>query len=251
MNFDFRLLVMKDGIKLLSPNDKEVAITFYEKYIQKPKGRFLEIAINPQEPLFHNSDDKIDKLTLTNEELNTSRNHVLVEKQESGSIYKATTTNQFSLPYLYDVIMIPFGGILSVGDRKTAIGVLKSICDSLKTGGEIIIDLFSQNELYLNKQEENIESEDKNITIFDSRVLDVDFFQQKVNYLLSLENWQEGKLVNKERKLQPFIWFGMKEFKLVLERVGFSEVEVIGDYLRTNEKSYSESKVFTFVAKKA
>ncbi|TXC81858.1 hypothetical protein FS935_21715 [Metabacillus litoralis] len=250
MNFDFRLLVMKDGIKLLSPNDKEVAITFYEKYIQKTKGRFLEIAINPQKPLFHNSDNKIDKLTLTNEELNTSRNHVLVEKKESGSIYKATT-NQFSLPYLYDVILIPFGGILSVGDRKIAIGVLKSICDSLKTGGEIIIDLFSQNELYLNKQDENIENADGDLTLFESRVLEIDFFQQKVNYLLSLENWQEGKLVNKERKLQPFIWFGMKEFKLALERVGFSEVELIGDYLHTNEKSYSESKVFTFVAKKA
>lgn len=250
MNFDFRWLMMNNSQELLCPKLKEEVLTFYKKYMDKKTGRYLEITINKAEPLFHNSDDKIDKLTLLNEELSTSRNHVLVEKKESGSIYKASLS-QFNLPLLYDVIIIPIGEILSIGDRKTAIGVLKTVCDSLKADGKVLIDLFIQHELYLNKQEEIAEGDDKNLNVLGSRIVEIDFFQQKVSYLLSLENWRADQLTNNERKLQPFIWFGVKEFKLVLERVGFSEIEVIGDYHLTNEKDYSNSKVFTFVAKKA
>ncbi|WP_226671372.1 hypothetical protein [Metabacillus litoralis] len=249
MIVDFRWFVMKNSNELLSTKGENAPFEFYEQKIKKIRGRLLEVVINHQQQLLQASDYKVDKLILLEGEETTPKNNVLVEKNDNGSIYKASI-NRLKLPLLYDVIFIPVGGVLTMSERKKAIKALKSLYDSLKVDGEMIVDLFIQKELFVNKSEEKIHGENEKLTILESSIREIDFFQQTASYLLSIENWQDGELKAKERKLHSFIWFGMKEFKLILERIGFSEVTVIGDYQVENEEDFSNCEVFTFVAKK-
>jgi hypothetical protein len=61
------------------------------------------------------------------------------------------------------------------------------------------------------------------------------------------EKWLDGKLVMTEMESTSLRWFGVEEFKLLLESIGFAEVTVSSDYVFGKVPTHSK-QVFTYEA---
>lgn len=68
------------------------------------------------------------------------------------------------------------------------------------------------------------------ITIEDKFVEFNMLHQHTVSYL-KYEKWREGKLIESELQRFALHWYGIEEFKLVLENIGFSDIACSADYV--------------------
>jgi hypothetical protein len=68
------------------------------------------------------------------------------------------------------------------------------------------------------------------IITMEDRLVEADLFNQyKVSYL-KYEKWRSGALIQTELQRFALRWYGVEEFKLVLESIGFSKVVVSADF---------------------
>ncbi|KKI92216.1 hypothetical protein WQ54_10350 [Bacillus sp. SA1-12] len=215
------------------------ALSFYSKQLSGYKGRILEVGLRKA----------ILQPSLTGNGLQVEG--MVIAKQV---FEENTTAEPFLLKpsYLYDAIFIPFGQFLAIPERVMAIKALKSCYDHIKPNGRIIIDLILQEEhSHSNPKKSEIKYDKDNLLVFESQMIDVDYYEQKATYFLTYEQWTAGECLQRERRLQTFLWFGVKEFKLVLEKIGFTNVAISGDYQQANgQNGRSYHKVYTFEATK-
>lgn len=60
--------------------------------------------------------------------------------------------------------------------------------------------------------------------------------------------WRDKKLIETELEQFPLRWYGIEEFRLVLEKIGFKDITVSADY--QHEKAPTEgSEIMTFEAR--
>lgn len=58
----------------------------------------------------------------------------------------------------------------------------------------------------------------------EGKLVEADLFNQyKVSYL-KYEKWRDGKLAKTELQRFAIRWYGVEEFKLILENIGFSDM---------------------------
>ncbi|MGM7724415.1 hypothetical protein [Metabacillus sp. Hm71] len=213
------------------------AFSFYSEQLSEHKGKILEIGL---------------RKALLQSSLNSNGlqvEGVVFSKQEFA---ESQTIEPLSIKpsYLYDAIFIPFGQFLTIPERVMAIKALKSCYDHVKPNGRVIIDLILQEEQSRsNPKKSEIIYDKDNLLVFESQIVDVDYYEQKATYFLTYEQWAGGECLQSERRLQTFLWFGVKEFKLVLEKIGFTNVTISGDYQQVNGER-SNHKIYTFEAKK-
>jgi hypothetical protein len=81
----------------------------------------------------------------------------------------------------------------------------------------------------------------------ESKLVEVSLLEQYVVTHSRYEKWLEGKLIMTEMESISLSWFGVKEFKLILENMGFTEITVSSDYVFGKEPSQSK-QVFTYEA---
>lgn len=80
------------------------------------------------------------------------------------------------------------------------------------------------------------------------RLADIDPLEQALTLQMRSELWEDEQLVaQEERTLTSNIYF-KNELLLLLQQVGFEEIEVQGDF--TEEKATPEDKVLVFIARK-
>jgi SAM-dependent methyltransferase len=81
-----------------------------------------------------------------------------------------------------------------------------------------------------------------------SRVVDMDPLEQRLSYEMRAGMWRDGKLVQREEHALRLNLYFMHELLLLLERAGFEDLVVHGDYV--DEPPTRDSKFLVFVAKK-
>ncbi|MEC2646339.1 class I SAM-dependent methyltransferase, partial [Bacillus thuringiensis] len=64
---------------------------------------------------------------------------------------------------------------------------------------------------------------------------------------LKYEKWSKGQLVQTELQRFAVRWYGIEEFKLLLESIGFSNITCSAEYAYKNEPS-NANQMFTFEA---
>jgi hypothetical protein len=154
----------------------------------------------------------------------------------------------FSLPHKYEAIVIPTGSFLLIKEREESLQALKCFYDHLVSGGRIMIDLFLQTNFEVNTSSTRtwITPSKEAITL-ESKLVEVSLLEQFVVSHSRYEKWLDGKLVMTEMESMSLRWFGIEEFKLILENIGFSEISVSSDYIFENAPTHSK-QVFTFEA---
>lgn len=141
---------------------------------------------------------------------------------------------ELSLTNKYETIIIPAGSFLLIEKRDESIEVLKRLYEHLLPGGRLMLDLFLPD----NKFETDGKFEgttdfnlpNGDIITMEGKLVEADLFNQyKVSYL-NYEKWREGKRIQSELQRFATRWYGIEEFKLVLESIGFSDVVVSADF---------------------
>lgn len=225
-------------------------VEYYLRALKRISGNVLEPAVGSGRILIPLLMDGIDIEGIDNsEEMLASCKIRCTERNLRPKLFKANMQN-FSLDNKYDAIIIPTGSFLLLENRDDAISALKCFKNHLKTGGELILDLFLPTDF----DKKNIiiktwETSDGSVITMENRLIYFSQLEQKsINYL-RYEKWKEGKLLDTELQKFALRWFGVEEFKLILNEIGFSQICMTSNY-QENRPPKSDEDLITFHAKK-
>lgn len=155
---------------------------------------------------------------------------------------------EFSYSKSFAAVIIPAGSFQLVTDLTSATAVLRRFYDCLVPGGKLIVDLIPIGGfLGPTGSVRSWKTEDGDLlTLTDHRV-ETDYIAQTTLTHLRYELWQDGDLVKSELDLFKLRWWGVEEFLMVLQRTGFVDIVVSGNY-KHGRAPHKDDDVISFEA---
>lgn len=223
-------------------------VEFYTQRLIHSKGKVLEAGCGSGRVLIPllEAGINVDGLDNSTEMLSSCRKRC--EERELNPILFEGTMQDFKVDEKYEAIIVPSGSFLLLESREDSIKALQHFYDHLKPGGKLIIDTFLQTDLNTNKIATSTWNTAKGevITLEEKRI-EVNFLEQRMVSLLKYEKWLEGDLLKTELQRFPLRWYGIEEFKLMLEKVGFKEITISADY-KYNQAPTNDQQMLTYEA---
>ncbi|WP_026907265.1 class I SAM-dependent methyltransferase [Paucisalibacillus globulus] len=223
-------------------------VEFYQSRLADCQGRILEPAVGTGRILIPLLEKglKVDGFDVSEEMLSICRqnceNRGLNPKLFIGEM------ESVSLEDKYDAIIIPTGSFLLLYRRADSIKALKNFFNQLTNGGRLIVDIFLQTDYSTEKVSTRTwETENGNILTLESKVVEVDHINQHTVSHHRYEKWRNGELIQTELERFPLRWYGVEEFKLILEQVGFVDITISADY-QYGEYPTKTNEIITFEA---
>lgn len=156
----------------------------------------------------------------------------------------------FSLPERYDALIVPAGSFLLLEDRRDSLEALRRFHEHLVPGGRLILDLEFRTDFRLDHvSTKTFTTPEGDLITLESKLVEVDLLKQHSVVFLKYEKWSDGKLSEAELHRFPLRWYGVEEFKLVLEGEGFSDITLSAGYEYGKLPSSAE-QTFTFEARR-
>lgn len=158
----------------------------------------------------------------------------------------------FSLDTEYEAIIIPAGTFLLLHKRETSLKALENFHRHLKPGGKLIVDLYlpTDNEVG-NSTLRSWEIEGGEVITLETTTKEIDHINQYSVAYNRYERWKSGKLLDTELERFAMRWYGVEEFRTILENHGFCDIVISADY---NYGKYpvnlQQSVTFEAIAKK-
>lgn len=231
-------------------------VEYYREKLQPYKGRILEAMVGSGRviiPLLE-SGLIVDGVDYSPQMLASCRNRC-EERGLHPELFEANL-QELSLPYRYEAIIVPGGSFLLIEKREESLNVLTRLYEHLVPGGKLILDLFLP--------DNNINSSDLrqwggtatynlpngDMITMEEKCIEADLFynQYQVSYL-KYEKWRNGTLIQTELQRFALRWYGVEEFKYILESIGFSEVVVCADF-EDGKKPTNGNQKFVYQATK-
>lgn len=223
-------------------------IEYYLERLKGTKGKILEAAVGSGRfliPLLENG-YTVDGIDYSPQMLTSCRERCR-ERGLNPNLYEGNLCN-FSLPSKYEAIVIPTGSFCLIETLEKAKETLKCFYSHLITGGRVIIDLEIPNgwrtgeistSTFSLSEEEGILLENKSV--------EINWISQYTLSHLKYEKWRKGKLVDTELQKFKMRWYGLEEFKFILESIGFSEITCSAEY-NYKKRPLKETQLITFEA---
>ncbi|KIL41841.1 methyltransferase [Gordoniibacillus kamchatkensis] len=208
-------------------------IEYYRDRLKKCKGRILEAMVGTGRvmiPLLE-SGLNVDGVDYSPEMLASCRQRC-EERKLAANLYESTL-QELSLPEKYEAIIIPAGSFLLIEKREESINALKRLYHHLQPGGRLILDLFLPDTNFECGQfggTSTFALSNGDIIIMEGKLVEADLYNQYKVSFLKYEKWRNGALIQTELQRFALRWYGVEEFKLVLESIGFSDVVVSADF---------------------
>ena len=160
------------------------------------------------------------------------------------------TFKEFSYDKGFTAIIIPAGSFQLVTDTASATAVLRRFYDHLVPGAKLIIDLDPIGSfLGATGSVRHWTTEDGDLlTLTDYRV-ETDYVAQTTLAHLRYEHWRDGNLVKSELDLFKLRWWGIEEFSMALQRTGFVDVVVSGNY-QHGRAPHKDDEIISFEARR-
>lgn len=224
-------------------------LEFYSDRLDSCKGKILEPGIGTGRILIPLLEKglKVDGFDVSEEMLKICRNNCenrgLHPKLFKGSM------ESFSLDTKYEAIIVPTGTFLLLHKREASLSALKNFYNHLADGGKLILDIFLQTDLTVDNSAptRTWESQDDEIITLESKIVEVDFINQYTITHNRYEKWNNGQLIQSELERFPLRWYGVEEFKTILEQVGFEDIIISADY-KHGEYPTDSTQIITFEA---
>lgn len=154
----------------------------------------------------------------------------------------------FSLDTKYDAIIVPTGTFLLLHKREDSIKALQNFYKHLSNGGRLILDIFMQTDYSIGTVSTRTwECSNGGVITLESKNVEVDYINQYIISHGRYEKWRDGVLLQTELEYFPLRWYGVEEFKLILENIGFEDIVISSGYKYGRYPSSSE-EVITFEA---
>lgn len=154
----------------------------------------------------------------------------------------------FSQDTEYDAIIVPTGTFLLLHKRKDSIKALENFYRHLSNGGRLILDIFLQTDISIGTvSTKTLECSNGDIITLENKIVEVDHINQYTVSHGRYEKWREGVLLQTELEYFPLRWYGVEEFKSILESIGFKNIVISSGYKFDQYPSNSE-EVITFEA---
>ncbi|MCM3784567.1 class I SAM-dependent methyltransferase [Neobacillus mesonae] len=208
-------------------------LEYYRDRLQHCKGRILEAMVGSGRviiPLLE-SGLTVDGVDYSSEMLASCRQRC-EDRQLSTHLYQSNL-QELSLPDKYEAIIIPGGSFLLIEKREESLNALKRLYDHLQPGGRLLLDLFLPDHNFECGQVRGTSTfnfPNGDIITMEEKLVEADLYHQyKVSYL-KYEKWRNGTLIQTELQRFALRWYGVEEFKLVLESIGFTDVVVSADF---------------------
>lgn len=148
----------------------------------------------------------------------------------------------------YEAIIVPTGTFLLLHQRADSIRALQNFHKHLCAGGRLIVDIFIQTDFSVGTVSTRTWScSNGDIITLESKIVEVDYINQYTVSHNRYEKWREGVLIQTELERFPLRWYGLEEFKLILESTGFKNVVISSDYKFGQYPSNAEDSI-TFEA---
>ncbi|WP_203334793.1 class I SAM-dependent methyltransferase [Planococcus beigongshangi] len=237
--------------------DKPIGTSFgdVEFYLERLKGiagKILEPATGTGRmlvPLLENGLD-VDGFDSSEEMLEMCRKNCKVRGLKP-ELFEADMET-FSLDREYEAIIIPAGTFLLLHEREASLRALKNFHAHLKPGGKLIVDLYLPTDDEIGHSTlRSWELDDGAVITLETTLKEIDFINQFSIAHNHYEHWKCGKLLGTE--LEPFAmrWYGVEEFRTILEDHGFGDIVISADYEHGKyPENRQQSITFEAVARK-
>ncbi|WP_110933231.1 class I SAM-dependent methyltransferase [Paenibacillus bouchesdurhonensis] len=157
---------------------------------------------------------------------------------------------QFNLEDEYEALIIPGGSLQLIESRADIENALKCYYDHLGAGGMFIADIFLETDFEINTVKTRLwETENEETITLEEKRIEVNLIEQRTVSLLKYEKWKDGHLIQSELQRFPLRWYGVHEFRMMLEKAGFSEIVISGNYEYGAAPEHAEHMI-TFEARK-
>lgn len=223
-------------------------VEFYSDRLASCTGNILEPGVGTGRILIPLLEKglKVDGFDVSEEMLKICRNNC--EKRGLKPKLFKGKMESFSLDAEYEAIIIPTGTFLLLHKREDSIKALKNFFSHLSNGGMLIVDIFLQTEVLTNKiSTRNWESKSGGMITLEDKIVEVDHVNQYTVSHNRYEKWDNGKLIQTELERFPLRWYGIEEFKMILEQIGFEDIIISADY-KYGQYPTDPTQVITFEA---
>lgn len=146
-------------------------------------------------------------------------------------------------------IIVPASSFTLIDDFEEAMAVLGRFYDRLSPGGLLLVDLPPLSFLDAPSGMRSWTASNGDLLTLDSRLMTKDSVgQRRVNHD-RYERWRDGALLETELERFAYRVWGLKEFEMALARVGFTDIEVCGNY-RPGKAPKAGDGIFNFSARR-
>lgn len=172
---------------------------------------------------------EIDGFDASNEMLEYCR-----KSCEAHSVHANLTCQRlssFECSRKYEAIIMPAGSFQLITQYKSAQATLNRFYNYLLPGGRLIVDLdcvellIQDGDTFRSWQVDD----DVKLTLTQGKAA-IDHLEQTAESYLRYDHWQNGELLCSELEMFILRWWGIYEYKLLLEAVGFGNVVISGGY---------------------
>ena len=206
-------------------------IEFYVERFEGCSGQILEPATGTGRiliPLLEKG-FKVDGFDSSEDMLKICRTNC--EERDLHSLLFEAKMESFEIDAKYDAIIIPAGTFLLLHKREDSIQVLKNFYKHLAHDGRLIIDLFLQTEVSIGVTSTRTwECPNGDVITLESKIVEINHIHQYTISHGRYEKWRKGTLLQTELEHFPLRWYGVEEFKLMLEEIGFHNIVISSDY---------------------
>lgn len=232
-------------------------IEFYQEKLKHCKGRILEAMVGSGRviiPLLE-SGLIVDGVDYSPQMLASCRSRC-EERGLKPDLHEASL-QELCLPHKYEAIIIAGGSLLLIEQREQSLQALSRLYDHLESGGRLIVDLFLPDPTFNSADigkwggTSTFHLPNGDIITMESKCAEADLFfnQYQVNYL-KYEKWRNGALIQTELQRFALRWYGVEEFKYILESIGFSDVTICADFDEEKMPTSGTQKIVYQASKK-
>ena len=151
----------------------------------------------------------------------------------------------------FGAILVPVGTFTLIDDVAMAQSVLRRFRDHLEPGGIVVLDIQPLSFLaHTGDDRRRWTAENGDLLTVEGIRTATDWLTQRREAMLRYERWRDNRLVETHMEPMAQRYWGLEEFRLVLESTGFSQVSVVADYKR-DRSPRATTRTLTFEAVRA
>lgn len=176
------------------------------------------------------------------------------DPQSLNPVLYRQSMQTMDLPRKYRTIFISAGSFQLLGDREDAMETLRRCRAHLEPGGQMLFETFLPDEAFQAELDPKVTVWGPTIRPRDGAEVtthlwtdSADRFEQIKVEKRRYEAWKEGGIVESELHTMTLRWYFKHELTMMLERTGFRDVFIYGDYADSAATAASSETVYRAV----